>query len=273
MEAEEIESFVAFESARPKRRAASVPSITGDSAGGAEQGPAMNAVMGMFGTMVGQMTEAFQRMGGGAPDPVLTAQLAAKDAQISAKDAELERIRMELEQLKQSLGQGGVIAFAAGARPAAASQTDSISESGDEIDWNADDGESTEIDWNADDSPTTEIDWNEDDSPTTEIDWNADDGESGEIDWGEDKDAGDEIDWGADLGTEGTESTESEGSTEGSEEDLFDLTSFLARSVERAQSLTFVERMRRDGMETSEITISELVEYLQQRKEQAKDIA
>ena len=285
MEAEEIESFVAFESARPKRRAASVPSITGDSAGGAEQGPAMNAVMGMFGTMVGQMTEAFQRMGGGAPDPVLTAQLAAKDAQISAKDAELERIRMELEQLKQSLGQGGVIAFAAGARPAAASQTDSISESGDEIDWNADDGESTEIDWNADDSPTTEIDWNaddsptteidwnEDDSPTTEIDWNADDGESGKIDWGEDKDAGDEIDWGADLGTEGTESTESEGSTEGSEEDLFDLTSFLARSVERAQSLTFVERMRRDGMETSEITISELVEYLQQRKEQAKDIA
>ncbi|MBQ9721653.1 MAG: hypothetical protein IJV64_13315, partial [Oscillospiraceae bacterium] len=56
-------------------------------------------------------------------------------------------------------------------------------------------------------------------------------------------------------------------------QDVFDLTAFLSRSVERAQSLTFVDRMRREGRDTSEISLGELMEYLEKKKEQAKNIA
>jgi len=280
VEAEEIEDFVAFTDARRKGRAAGVPATAADSAGSAEQGAAMNAVMGMIGTMVGQMTQAFERIGapvGPAPaasESVLAAQLAAKNAELSAKDAELELIRRELEELKQSVARG-------------AAQPDDSDEPSTEIDWSVGgetptDEPSTEIDWSEDeetptDEPSTEIDWSVGgetpaDEPSTEIDWSADvetptDEPSTEIDWSEDEAAEPDFDEEPEEAAEFAEDADEE------DEDSFDLTAFLSRSVERAQSLTFVDRMRREGRTTAEISLSELLEYLEKRQAQARDIA
>ena len=239
VEAEPIESFVAFENATPKGRGIAATVAKGVES--AEQNTAMTAMMGMFGAMVGQMTQAFERIGvpvapavesgtkeetAAAPDPALTAQLAAKDAALSEKDAELERMRAELEQLKRSMAQGAALSEAA-----------------------------------AGETQPEEVFFDE---PATELDWSAGEPEA-EIDWAEDAPA-DETAY-----AEEPEETDEEAEEES--QDVFDLTAFLSRSVERAQSLTFVDRMRREGRDTSEISLSELMEYLEKKKEQAKHIA
>ena len=240
-EAEPVESFVAFESAKPKGRGLAATVAKGIE--GAEQGAATAAMMGMFGTMVGKMTEAFERIGvpvapeqtdaEAAPDPVLAAQLAEKDA-------ELERMRLELEQLKQSIAQGTT-------KPeeeaATAAETQPEPEFFEEP--------SAEIDWGAGEEPDAA-------EPETEIDW----AESGETS-ADEPDYAEESEEAEQIGDEAEEESQ----------DVFDLTAFLSRSVERAQSLTFVDRMRREGRDTSEISLGELMEYLEKKKEQAKNIA
>ena len=262
VEAEEIEDFVEFANARPKGRVGGVPTAASDSAATG------SAMMGMFGAMVGQITQAFERIGvpvapvaenitsgeaaSTGPDPALAAQLAvkdaqlsAKDAQLSAKDAELERMRLELEQLRQSIGQG--TAIVSSAEP---EEREFIEEPDEGIDRSTDES-STKTDWGSEES-LVEIDWDIDES-------------SEKADWIDDE--------GAESEAGGAEPEEIDEEAEEESQDVYDLRAFLSRSLERVQSLTFVDRMERNGMETAEISLSELVVYLQQKKEQAKNIA
>ena len=265
MDAEPTESVAAFENAGPKGRGPAAAAV-GNGVEGTEQDPAMTAMMGMFGAMVGQMTSAFERIGvpvapaaddsasGGTPDPALAAQLAAKDAQLSAKDEELERMRLELEQLRHTLSQGTPQREE---ETAPAAQPEPFEEPSAEIDWGA--GEESG-------APAAEIDWGADDElgALKEIDWSTD----GEIS------ASEEIDWDVDAGIEEAPdevSGEKDEQEDGGES--FELAAFLSLSVQRAQSLTFVDRMRREGRDTSEISLRELLEYLNKKKEQAKEIA
>ena len=106
----------------------------------------------------------------------------------------------------------------------------------------------------------------------SEIDWNAEetfdaDESSEETDWSEKPDEGESDEEGS--GEEGSD----EASVEDDDDDVFDLSAFLTRSVEHAQSLTFVDRMRREGHETAEISLEELMEFLEKRKQQAREIA
>ena len=246
-----------------------------------EQDTAMAAMMGMFSTMASKMTEAFERIGvpvaspseSGASvgtlsrpaavavsDPALTAQLAAKDA-------EIERLRQEMEQLKLSMAQGAArpMEETAPAAPALTEQEFSGKPS-------------SEINWSMDEEPEEEIDWSTEKEPGDEIDWSTEEEPGDEIDWSTEGEPGDEIDWS----TEEEPAAETEigetpdGSPAAKDDvgaDVFDLRAFLSLSVQHAQSLTFVERMRRNGKETSEITLSELAEYLEKKKQQAREIA
>ncbi|MBR0311785.1 MAG: hypothetical protein IJQ98_05240, partial [Oscillospiraceae bacterium] len=121
-------------------------------------------------------------------------------------------------------------------------------------------------------------DWRTEIEPGDEIDWSTEDDPGDEIDWSTEKEPGDEIDWS----TEEEPAAETEigetpdGSPAAKDDvgaDVFDLRAFLSLSVQHAQSLTFVERMRHNGKETSEITLSELAEYLEKKKQQAREIA
>ncbi len=240
---EPLDDFAALESAKPRGHATALAGVTAGDADGAGENAAVSTMMGMFGTMVGQMTQAFERIGASvAPELPETAAETALAAQLAEKDAELERMRRELEQLKQSIAQGT-------ARMEA-------------LDEEAGDEPSTEIDWTLGEEP--------DDEPSTEIDWTlgeeSDDESSTEIDWTLDEDSDDEpaaeLNW-----------TEEESEADAEDAEAFDLASFVRQSVEIAQSLTIVDRMLRAGKETAEITRSELKEYLKKRELQAKDIA
>ena len=238
---EPADSLMALESGETRSRAVDLAGAAAGSADNAGQDPAVSTVMGMFGTMVGQMTQAFERIGASvAPEQQATAADTALAAQLVEKDAELERMRRELEQLKQLIAQGA-------ARAETPEET-SADEPSAEIDWTLDeapdDEPSTEIDWTLDETP--------DDEPSTEIDWTLDEAPdeepSLELDWPEEESGADDA-------------------------EVFDLASFVRQSVEIAQSLTIVDRMLRAGKETAEITRSELKEYLKKREQQAKDIA
>lgn len=235
-------------------------------AGELDQGAAMTAMMGMFGTMANKMTEAFERIGvpvapeqtaaPAATDPAVAARLAEKDAELSAKDAELERMRLELEQLKQSLAQPK----AETVPTSEITDEKPADESAEEIDWDTEIPPSSEesvgeINWDTvaqpdkkDETGTGLTEFTETgEKPAEEIDWDA------EVSAGE-------------TPAEGTEEEEAEN------EDTFSLTAFLNLSVQRAQSLTIVDRMRREGISTAEITLGELLEYLK-KKESLKEIA
>ena len=228
-----------------KRHVPNLALDTAERSESAEQGAAMTAVMGMFGEMANKMTEAFERIGvtvapeppsvTAAPDPALVAQLAEKDA-------ELERLRAELEQIRQSIAQG---APQTEEKPAYAEQQP---ETGFFEEPAAETGRSA-------DEKIAE--------PAAEIDWSA----------GEETESSEpEIDWDADAGIEEA-ADETPGAEDEEDSEEFGLAAFLSLSVQRAQSLTFVDRMRREGRDTSEITLSELMEYLEKKKEQAKNIA
>jgi len=207
------------------------------------------------------MTEAFERIGASAaaqPQQINVVADAGLSAQIAEKDAEIRRLREEMEQLKQSMAQGDD------------SELKLDDDLDFEIDWDTEEGsaDKQEIDQSTEktsaDEPDAEIDWVEedaDDTPSFEIDWNAeetfDDESSEETDWAE----------------ESGEEESGEESAEDDDDDVFDLSAFLTRSVEHAQSLTFVDRMRREGQETAEISLEELMEFLEKRKQQAREIA
>ena len=60
--------------------------------------------------------------------------------------------------------------------------------------------------------------------------------------------------------------SEENGEPEDDEEDFgdtFDLSAFLTRSVERVQNMTVVDRMRRDGEKVSDITLDDLLKYIE----------
>ena len=239
-EAEPAKGFTAHAHAVPEERG-----FAGRNAGDAEQGMAMDAVMGMFDVMTSKITEAFERVGMPvAPEmhdaaeeesSALTAQLAAKDAELSEKDAEIKRLRAEMERLKNS----------AAAEP--------------EIDRAEDEEPSTaesEADWGGDE---------ESNAAESEADWVADenlDVDESEINWPEDEDF---------LPDEPTDAEEVEEEDEDEGEDsTFNLLSFLNRSLEYAKSLNFVEQMRRSGKDSAEISLPELVEYLESIREEAR---
>ncbi len=261
---EPVKSAVAVEETTPKASAAVIP-------GTMDQFAAMPAVMGMFEAMTNKMTEAFERIGTSvAPQQVNVVADAGLSAQLIEKDAEIERLRREMEELKRSIAQG----------PQETS-------SGDEADWDMEETPADEAEYDFDrvveeapadeaeydrsveetpaGEPEAEIDWDVEDTggdePSVEIDWDAEETFSGESD--------DEL-YRAD---DADEEEASEESAEDSEEDVFDLSAFLARSIEHAKSLSFVDHMRREGQETAEISLEELVEYLEKRKQQAREIA
>ena len=231
----------------------------------------MPAMMGMFEAMTNKMTEAFERISAStaAPQQINVVADAGLSAQIAEKDAEIRRLREEMERLKQSMAQGD----------------DSEPKLGDdldfEIDWDTEEGsaDEQEIDRStrktSADEPDAEIDWGEedaDDTPSFEIDWNAEetfdaDESSEETDWSEKPGEGESDEEGSGEGES------DEASAEDDDDDVFDLSAFLTRSVEHAQSLTFVDRMRREGQETAEISLEELMEFLEKRKQQAREIA
>ena len=246
-----------------------------------EQDTAMAAMMGMFSTMASKMTEAFERIGvpvaspsesgasvgtlsrpaaAAVSDPALTAQLAAKDA-------EIERLRQEMEQLKLSMAQGSArpMEETAPAAPALTEQEFSGKPS-------------SEINWSMNEEPEEKIDWSTEEEPGDEIDWSTEEEPGDEIDWSTVEEPGDEIDWSTEeepaAETEIGETPDGSPAAEDDEDaNVFDLRVFISLSVQHAQSLTFVERMRRNGKDTSEITLSELAEYLEKKKQQAREIA
>ena len=220
-----------------------------------ERGVAMDAVMGMFDAMTNKITEAFERVGlpvapeqdNSVVSENLTAQLAEKDAQLSRKDAELsaknaeiERLLAEMERLKHS---------------AVETQPEYREEPSTEIAW--DTGEEPYAE------PETEIDWGKDEelfveAGVSETKWESSE-EDAEIDWDAETGAGED-------GVPDVEDEEEDG-------DLAGLATFLDQSIEHMQSLTFVDRMMREGRSTAEISLSELVKYIEKMKEQAKEIA
>ena len=220
-----------------------------------ERGVAMDAVMGMFDAMTNKITEAFERVGlpvapeqdySAVPED-LTAQLAEKDAQLSRKDAELsaknaeiERLLSEMERLKHSTVE---------------TQPEYREEPSTEIAW--DTGEEPYAE------PETEIDWGKDEelfveAGVSETKWESSE-EDAEIDWDAETGAGED-------GVPDVEDEEEDG-------DLAGLAAFLDQSIEHMQSLTFVDRMMREGRSTAEISLGELVKYIEKMKEQAKEIA
>ena len=210
----------------------------------AGQEAAMTAMMGMFDAMTTKMTEAFERMGAAvtperqtaAADPALAARLAEKDAQLSAKEAELERMRLELERLKLSVEQAPAPTEE---RIAPAAEFPAEEESEDELD----------------------LDLELDEDLDTDIDWSAD-SDSGEGDL--------ELSGFEELPD--VEDVEIEEEDEEPSQDVFDLTAFVSRSVQLAESLTIVDRLRRDGQSQVEITLEELNEYLE-KVSQLREIA
>jgi hypothetical protein len=50
------------------------------------------------------------------------------------------------------------------------------------------------------------------------------------------------------------------------EEDDFDLNAYLAHSIESARSLSIVDEMRSEGETVRDITLNDLIDYLQSRK-------
>ena len=213
----------------------------------------MDVVMGVITAMADKMTEAFERIGvsvapeqtdtAAQPDPALTSQLAAKNA-------ELEQMRRELEQLRLSLAQN-----------ASQQKPDFGNELLPELDWD-DEGDSSEDD--------SEMDWEKEGDLFAE-------GIAAEIDWEEeplDDMSEDELAWmDDDVETTDEELESEDGNTEEEDYEDFDLAAFVDLSVRNLQALSFVERMRREGKQTSEISLSELMEYLDKKKEEAKEIA
>ena len=126
---------------------------------------------------------------------------------------------------------------------------------------------STEIAWDTGEEPyaepETEIDWGKDEelfveAGVSETKWESSE-EDAEIDWDAETGAGED-------GVPDVEDEEEDG-------DLAGLAAFLDQSIEHMQSLTFVDRMMREGRSTAEISLGELVKYIEKMKEQAKEIA
>ena len=228
-----------------------------------ETDASMTAVMGMLGTMTSKITEAFERVGipvapesadaSAASNPAVSAKLAEKEAElnaknavISAKEAELERMRLELERLKQSLARQE----AEDVPPTRLRTEEPMDEPIMEVDWG------TEF-------PTSS------EEPFGETDWDAE--ISAESD-GEEKAETEEIDWDAHISVD--EEPSGSAAAKGDEEDsdgTTDLAAFIGLSVQRAQSLSFVDRMRNNGQETAAISLAELSEYLEARRKQESE--
>ena len=208
-----------------------------------DQGAAMTAMMSILGNMVGQITNAFERIG----VPVAPENAGATEEAVPAfaerlaeKDAEIERLHLEMEQLRQSLAQGAARQEETVA--AAEDQPEFFEESESETDWM--DGEEA-------------LGGDRADTEESESD----------LDWLEDEpDAEDESDYAGEP-----EAEELSGEEE-ADEDSFDLMAFINESMQRAQSLTFVDRMRRESRTSAEITLAELAEYLEKTKEQTRKI-
>ena len=238
----------ASEETEPSESLATVGAASAKALDGAEQDAAMAAVIGMFGNMASKMTEAFERIGvsvapgqetAGAEDAgSFAAQLAAKDAELGKKDAALHAKDEELERMRLELERLKESIAQGAAQP----EKEFFEEKEQEKEFFEEDL----------DTPSTEIDWGE---PASE--------EEAEVEWAEP---------GAD--TEDMYDAESEEAEEEWEEaDLSDLSAFISLSVQHAKSLSFVDRMRREGRDYEEISLSELKGYLDKLKEQAKNIA
>ena len=207
------------------------------------------AVLDLFAAMTNQMTQAFERIGVPVAPPLSAAsaeeppevaeQLAEKDALLEEKDAEIERLRAEMERMKHSAEaeerKSEAPADAHEAPDTAPAEAEPAAE------------------------PTDGIDWVDVDEPTA------------------DKDAylgAPDAEWAETAEPEAELPAEAGGEPAADEdEDVFDLTAFLGRSVARAAALTVVDRMRREGRETMEITLDELMDYLNKKDESAQEIA
>ena len=161
-----------------------------------------------------------------------------------------KQMRRELEQLRLSIAQS-----------ASQQKPDFGNELLPELDWD-DEGDSSEDD--------SEMDWEKEGDLFAE-------GIAAEIDWEEeplDDMSEDELAWmDDDVETTDEELESEDGNTEEEDYEDFDLAAFVDLSVRNLQALSFVERMRREGKQTSEISLSELMEYLDKKKEEAKEIA
>ena len=80
-----------------------------------------------------------------------------------------------------------------------------------------------------------------------------------------------EIDWLDKVET--VEAAEERPGEEEESPEALELVAFLDQSLQRAQSLTFVVRMRREGRDVAEISLSELAKYIEKIREQRKEIA
>ena len=111
-----------------------------------------------------------------------------------------------------------------------------------------------------------ETDWTEESEPG----W----AEEPKTNWAEDPDAAEpepEIDWLDKVET--VEAAEERPGEEEESPEALELVAFLDQSLQRAQSLTFVDRMRREGRDAAEISLSELAKYIEKIREQRKEIA
>ena len=193
----------------------------------------MDAVMGMFDAMTNKITEAFERVG----LPVAPAQ---DSAEASASPALIARLEEKDAQLN--------------AKDAELSAKDA------EIERLL-----AEVDRLKRSARTQPESFEE-----PETDWT----EESEPGWAEDPDAAEpepEIDWLDKVET--VEAAEERPGEEEESPEALELVAFLDQSLQRAQSLTFVDRMRREGRYAAEISPSELAKYIEKIREQRKEIA
>ena len=208
---------------------------------GTERGVVMDAVMGMFDAMTNKITEAFERVGlpvAPAQDSAVASASPALTARLEEKDAQLNAKDAELSAKDAEIER--LLAELDRLKRSARTQPESFEE--------------------------PETDWTEESEPG----W----AEEPKTNWAEDPDAAEpepEIDWLDKVET--VEAAEERPGEEEESPEALELVSFLDQSLQRAQSLTFVDRMRREGRYAAEISPSELAKYIEKIREQRKEIA
>ena len=70
-------------------------------------------------------------------------------------------------------------------------------------------------------------------------------------------------DFGEDSGEDSDEDSDEDSEEDSDDDGSFDLEAFLSRSVARAQHMTVVDKMRRDGQKVAEITLEELAKFIE----------
>ena len=229
--AEPVERLAASENAVPTE---SFPPVRDTE--NAELGRALDAVVGMFDAITNRVTETLGRVGLSTVERYApAAENSDLAAQLAAKDAQLNKKGIELSEKNAEIER--LHAELEQLKRSARARPESFEE--------------PETNW----VKEPETDWTEepDDAPEPEIDW------LGKIETG-----------GADYAGEDEAAEELPEEKEDSWEQ-FELAAFLDQSLKQAQSLTFVDRMRRDERETAEISLNELAEYIEMIRKQRKE--